>query len=102
MEEIDPRRFRNAVSRLTARHRRKRLVGYVHVQRESYEEAIKQFEIVLDQGFHTAQAHAAMGYCWEQLKRYDKAVESLKLAIEADPDNANARNTLSYTYRRSV
>ena len=76
----------------------KMVLGYLYTLREEYDRALELFQGILKAGFNSAQAYAAVGYILDRMGRFKEAVMNLYRAIEIDPDNANAHNSLGYIY----
>ena len=74
------------------------ILGYLYALHEEYEKALPIFREILDSGFDSAQAYAAIGYVMDRLGNFKEAVMNLHKAIEIDPQNANAHNSLGYIY----
>ena len=74
------------------------ILGYIYTIQEEYEKALPFFQGILKAGFDNAQAYAAIGYIMDRLGNLKEAVMNLYRAVELDPDNANAHNSLGYIY----
>ena len=72
------------------------MLGYVYVQRELYEKAAELFETAWSYNFNNVAATAALGHIYFKLNRPDRAEEALRRALDIDPRNRNARNSLAY------
>jgi tetratricopeptide (TPR) repeat protein len=74
------------------------ILGYIYTIREEYENALDLFRDIIDAGFDNAQAYAAIGFIMDRMGNFKEAVMNLTKAIELDPQNANAHNSLGYIY----
>ncbi len=74
------------------------ILGYVYTIREEYEQALPLFKWIVKSGFESAQAYAAIGFIMDRLGDFKKAVMNLYRAVEIDPKNANAHNSLGYIF----
>ena len=74
------------------------ITGYVYALLEEYQKALDVFKEILGAGFESAQVYAAIGYIMDRQGDFKKACMNLYRAIELDPKNANARNSLGYIY----
>jgi len=72
------------------------MLGYVYVQRELFERAAEAFETAWAYNFNNVAATAALGHIYFKLERPDRAIEALRRALDIDPRNSNARNSLAY------
>jgi len=77
------------------------ILGYIYTIREEYENALDLFRDIIDAGFDNAQAYAAIGFIMDRMGNFKEAVMNLTKAIELDPQNANAHNSLGYIYAES-
>jgi len=77
------------------------ILGYIYTIREEYDKALDLFRDIIDAGFENAQAYAAIGYIMDRKGNFKEAVMNLTRAIEIDPQNANAHNSLGYVYAES-
>jgi tetratricopeptide (TPR) repeat protein len=74
------------------------VLGYIYTIREDYEKALDLFQSIVEAGFQNAQAYAAIGYIMDRLGNFKEAVMNLYRALDLDPHNANAHNSLGYLY----
>ncbi|MFW6138469.1 MAG: tetratricopeptide repeat protein [Spirochaetota bacterium] len=74
------------------------VLGYIYTIQENYQDALSMFRGVLEAGFQSAQAYAAIGYIMDRMGNFKEAVMNLYRAIELDPKNANAHNSLGYIF----
>ena len=74
----------------------KMILGYIYTILEDYDKALELFERVVKSGIETAQAYAAIGYIMHKKGETKEAIMNLYRAIEIDPKNANAHNSLGF------
>lgn len=74
------------------------ILGYIYTIEEEHEKALSLFKGIVKSGFNNAQAYAAIGYIMDRLGNFKEAVMNLYRAIEMDPKNANAHNSLGYIF----
>jgi tetratricopeptide (TPR) repeat protein len=74
------------------------ILGYIYTLQEEYEKALDMFKEIAKSGFGSAQVYAAIGYVMDRLGDFKKAVMNLYRAIEIDPKNANAHNSLGFIF----
>ncbi len=72
------------------------LFSWLLVEQGEIEQAEHSLREVLQQGFESPQAWAALGYCQWRRDRRDLALESYRKAVELDRENSNAANGLGY------
>ncbi len=77
------------------------VLGYIYTIREEYEKALEMFKGIVKSGFGSAQAYAAIGYIMDRMGDFKKAVMNLYKAVEIDPKNANAHNSLGYIFTQA-
>ena len=77
------------------------LLGYAFVQLEKYDDAYKSFERVLSINFNNDKAIAAQAHVLYKMGLMDDAINAVNKALEINPDNYNARNTLAYLLAES-
>ncbi len=77
------------------------VLGYIYTIREEYEKALAIFKGIVKSGFGSAQAYAAIGYLMDRMGDFKKAVMNLYKAVEIDPKNANAHNSLGYIFTQA-
>ena len=77
------------------------ILGYIYTIREEYEKALALFKGIVKSGFGSAQAYAAIGYVMDRMGDFKKAVMNLYKALEIDPKNANAHNSLGYIFTQA-
>jgi Flp pilus assembly protein TadD len=77
------------------------IMGYIYTIQERYDEALLLFRGILDIGLESAQAFAAIGFIMDRNGRFKDAIMNLYRAIEIDPGNANAHNSLGYIFAES-
>ena len=74
----------------------KMILGYIYTILENYDKALELFRNVVESGIETAQAYAAIGYIMHKKGEVKEALMNLYKAIEIDPKNANAHNSLGF------
>jgi len=74
----------------------KMILGYIYAILENYDKALELFEDIVKSGIETAQAYAAIGYIMHKRGDAKEAIMNLYKAIEIDPKNANANNSLGF------
>jgi Flp pilus assembly protein TadD len=74
------------------------IFGYIRTIQGDLPGALELFREIIDAGFDNAQAYAAIGYIMDRMGNFKEAVLNLSRAIEIDPQNANAHNSLGYVY----
>ena len=72
------------------------LLAWLLVEAGEIEEAEHNLREVLQQGFESPQAWAALGYCQWRRGKAEGALDSYRRAVELDRDNSNAANGLGY------
>ncbi len=72
------------------------VLGYIYSVTERYKLAELEFKEVIEGGFESTQAYAALGFVLYCQNEVDDSVLYLKKALEVDPANANALNSLAY------
>lgn len=77
------------------------ILGYIYTILEDYEAALPLFKDIVKSGIESASAYAAIGYILDRLGKFKEAVLNLYRAIEIDPSNANAHNSLGYIFAES-
>jgi tetratricopeptide (TPR) repeat protein len=76
--------------------------GLLFVLGRMNEDAIKEFQDVLEREPRYALAYKGLGQAFFQMKRYDQAEENFRKAVELDPKLWKAHNSLGiiYDYRK--
>ena len=72
------------------------ILGYIYAVTGRHRLAEFEFRSILDDGFDSAKTHAALGYVLYQQGQIDDAIEQLERALELDPNNGNALNSLGF------
>ncbi|MDF1567584.1 MAG: tetratricopeptide repeat protein [Spirochaetaceae bacterium] len=72
------------------------LLSWLMVEADDIEGAENNLRELLQEGFFSPQAWAALGYCQWRRGRTDLALESYQEAISLDQENSNAVNGLGY------
>jgi tetratricopeptide (TPR) repeat protein len=74
------------------------VLGYIYSATARHRLAEFEFTKVNDMGLQSSQALAALGYVLYAQKKIPESVEALKKALEIDPKNPNALNSLGFIY----
>lgn len=72
------------------------ILGYIYAVTGRHRLAEFEFRKLLDDGFDSARTHAALGFVLHAQDDLDGAVVELERALELDPDNSNALNSLGF------
>jgi tetratricopeptide (TPR) repeat protein len=72
------------------------ILGYIYAVTGRYRLAEFEFRKILEDGFDSAKTHAALAYVLYEQKDLDGAFEELERALQLDPDNSNALNSLGF------
>ena len=72
------------------------ILGYIYSVTGRFRLAEFEFRKLLEDGFDSARTHAALGYALHAQRDLSGAVEELERALELDPENSNALNSLGF------
>ncbi len=72
------------------------ILGYIYTVTERYRLAEFEFSKLLDEGFESAKVHAALGHVLFAQNQTGNSIEHLERALEMDPQNSTALNSLGY------
>lgn len=72
------------------------ILGYVYAVSARHRLAEFEFRKLLDDGYESARVHSALAYVLYAQQKVDEAISELKEALELDPDNPNANNSLGF------
>ena len=72
------------------------ILGYIYSVTGRLHLAEFEFKKLLDDGFDSARTHAALGFVLHAQGERERAMEELERALELDPDNAGALNSLGF------
>lgn len=72
------------------------ILGYIYTVTERYRLAEFEFSKLLDEGFESAKVHAALGHVLFAQSQSGNSIEHLERALEMDPENTTALNSLGY------
>ena len=73
------------------------VLGFIYTVTERYELAKFEFNELIKGGYESPQSYAALGYIAYVQKEPEKSVEYFEKALDLDPENVNAQNSLGYT-----
>jgi len=74
------------------------ILGYIYTIGEDYKQALSFFKEIISGGVESAQAYAAVGYIMDRMGNFKDAILNLYHAIEIEPRNANAHNSLGFIF----
>jgi len=74
------------------------VLGYIYSVTGRYRLAEFEFAKVNEIGLQSSQAFAALGYACYAQRKVRESIEALTKALELDPKNANALNSLGFIY----
>jgi Flp pilus assembly protein TadD len=74
------------------------VLGYIYAVTGRHRLAEFEFTKVCELGLQSSQALAALGYVLYAQRKVSESIETLKKALEIDPKNANALNSLGFIY----
>jgi tetratricopeptide (TPR) repeat protein len=72
------------------------ILGYIYAVTGRHRLAEFEFRRILDDGFDSAKTHAALAFTLYEQEREEEAIGELERALELDPNNSNALNSLGY------
>lgn len=74
------------------------VLGYIYSVTGRFRLAEFEFAKVNEMGLQSSQAFAALGYVCYAQRKVPESIEALTRALELDPRNANALNSLGFIY----
>jgi len=74
------------------------VLGYIYSVTGRFRLAEFEFAKVNEMGLQSSQAYAALGYVCYAQRKLPESIEALSRALELDPRNANALNSLGFIY----
>ena len=77
------------------------ILGYIYAVTGRYRLAEFEFRRILEDGFDSAKTHAALAYTLYAQNDHQGAIGELERALELDPDNGNALNSLGFILAES-
>lgn len=72
------------------------ILGYIYAVTARHRLAEFEFRSILDDGFDSAKTHAALGFTLYAQGQLDESIAELERALELDPNNGNALNSLGF------
>jgi len=72
------------------------ILGYIYSITSRFRLAEFEFRQLLDEGFDSARTRSALAYVLHAQKQTDDAIAELEKAVDVDPDNGNALNSLGF------
>ena len=72
------------------------VLGFIYSVTGRYKLAEYEFKTLIDSGFESSQIYAALGYVYYSQGNVDKSIECLEKALEMEPENTNALNSLGF------
>ncbi len=72
------------------------ILGFIYSVTGRFRLAEFEFRKLLDDGFDSARTHAALGFVLHAQEDTEAAVAELERALELDPENSNALNSLGF------
>lgn len=72
------------------------LLAYASIEVNNFEEAQMNLDILLDSGYESAKLYALIGFIFYKQDKKSKSIKYYRKALEIDPENSNALNSLGY------
>ncbi len=72
------------------------VLGFIYSVTGRYKLAEYEFNKLISSGLESSQIYSALGYVYYSQKKIKESIEVLEKALEMDPDNANALNSLGF------
>ncbi len=72
------------------------VLGFIYSVTKRYKLAEYEFNKLISSGLESSQIYAALGYVYYSQKKIKDSIEALEKALEMDPDNPNALNSLGF------
>ena len=72
------------------------VLGYIYTITERYSLAAYEFKQLLEAGYESAQIYSALGFISYSKGKIGESLDYLHKALEVEPDNANAMNSLGF------
>src|SRR3990170_2817297 len=75
-------------------------LGLLYLEKEEYEKAIEEFQLILFGSPEDERAKYYLALCYTQIGRSDESLKMIKEALKHDPDNEQIVNYLGALYRK--
>ena len=85
-----------ADSNLLLVYQSRMILAYIYCTTERFRLAEFEVKRLVERGYESPQVYAAYGYIHYMMNNPEKSIEALERALEMDPDNANALNSLGF------
>lgn len=72
------------------------ILGYIYAVSRRHRLAEFEFRRLIDDGYESAKVHAALAYVLFAQGKTDESIEELEEALDLDPENPNANNSLGF------
>jgi len=72
------------------------VLGIIYAVTRRYRLAEFEFRKLLEDGFESAKVYSALAYALFLQKKPDESIRTLEKALELEPENSNAMNSLGY------
>ncbi|HOV38070.1 MAG TPA: tetratricopeptide repeat protein [Spirochaetales bacterium] len=72
------------------------ILGFIYAVTKRYRLSEFEFRKLLEEGFESAKVYSALAYVLYMQGKPEESIPLLEKAIELEPDNANAMNSLGY------
>jgi tetratricopeptide (TPR) repeat protein len=72
------------------------VLGFIYAVTKRYRLSEFEFRKLLEDGFESAKVYSALAYSLFVQKKSDESIRLLEKALELEPDNANAMNSLGF------
>ena len=72
------------------------IIGYVYAVTDRYRLAEFEFNQLLEEGYESPKVYSALAYALFKQEKIAQSISLLEKALELDPDNSNALNSLGF------